>query len=333
MRFPPYLSPTSISMFYRDRNEFYLRYCAENSPPRMPQTRPMSIGSAFDARIKSYLSEKLFKEIREGFALQDIFNSQVESQNREWAWAESEYVFDCYKKAGCIADLMVELEIAEGEPKFEFTVQKEIRGIPLLGKPDMYFPIPGGKFLLDWKVNGYCSNSSTSPAKGYKCIRDGWDMSRASTSRGCGSPYKDAVIMSVNGVMVNVAQYLEEVHESWAEQLAIYHWLTGGEIGSEVIVAIDQLVFKPDAPNRPLMRVAQHRTRISSDFQHQLFEKIQVVWDALQVGHVFIEESEAESTKRQLALDEYYRAFEGDLNDPKEQWFNKKFRGQDNFYG
>lgn len=333
MRTPPYLSPTSVSMFYRNRDEFYLRYCAENSPPRMPQTQPMSIGSAFDAHIKSYLSKVLFDEIPDGFALQDIFNTQVEPRNREWAWEESQYVFDCYKKSGAIADLMSEIKIATSKPRMEFTVQKEINGIPLLGKPDLFFPIPGQNFLLDWKVNGYCSKSATSPCKGFKCIRDGWDSSRAPASRGCNNPHKDAVIMMHNGVMINVAQYLEEVNESWAEQLTIYGWIMGNNMDEEILVGIDQLVFKPDYPNRPLMRVAQHRTRISVDFQHQLFDKIQVVWDALQTGHVFTELSEKESEAKQLALDEYYRAFEGDQNDPKERWFNEHFRGEDNYRG
>ena len=55
MRKPEYLSPTSISLHEKDVDEFYSRYLADNKMPRMAQTQPMAIGSAFDAFCKSYL--------------------------------------------------------------------------------------------------------------------------------------------------------------------------------------------------------------------------------------------------------------------------------------
>ena len=60
MRQPEYLSPTSIGLWQKDRQEFYLYYLADHRPPRIAQNEPMAIGAAFDAYIKSYLHEMLF---------------------------------------------------------------------------------------------------------------------------------------------------------------------------------------------------------------------------------------------------------------------------------
>ena len=48
------------AMFEKDHDEFYLKYLSENRPGRLPQTLPMSVGSAFDARVKSSLHEAIF---------------------------------------------------------------------------------------------------------------------------------------------------------------------------------------------------------------------------------------------------------------------------------
>jgi len=60
MRIPAYLSPSALGVFEKDREQYYLKYLADNRPPRMPQTEPMAVGSAFDAFVKSYLHHSLF---------------------------------------------------------------------------------------------------------------------------------------------------------------------------------------------------------------------------------------------------------------------------------
>ena len=67
MREIKYLSPSSISTFFDDRTEFYLKYCAENRPPRMKQTQPMSVGSAFDAFVKNHLVYSLHDTVSPSF--------------------------------------------------------------------------------------------------------------------------------------------------------------------------------------------------------------------------------------------------------------------------
>lgn len=310
MREPEYLSPTSLSLFYNDRREFYLKYICDNPPPRIPQTQPMSIGAAFDAYIKSYLVENLFGEKRPQFEFDTIFTNQVEPHNRDWARENGQYVFDEYKSSGALADLMIELSHATHEPRFEFTVtdQVAIRDgvIPLYGKPDIYFVVKSGDHvILDWKVNGYCSRGTTSPKKGYVKIRPGDKM------------HKDCQTMHIDGIDVNIAMYLEDVDESWARQLAIYAWILGEEVGAKFITGIDQIVAKGGA-ERPVLRVATHRCRISADYQRKLENEIHDAWEAIRTGQYF-EENNEETCKQ---LDLTYLAFKDDGSD-KEAWYRE----------
>lgn len=334
MRTPKYYSPTSIAKFYEDRTEFYLKYLADNRPPRIAQTPPMSIGSAFDAYIKAYLSEKLFGEIRDGFGLEELFETQVESHNRDWAWTNGEYVFNCYKSSGALASLMLELEDAMDEPRFEFTVTEKIvhesctDGITLLGKPDLYFTTKDRiKVILDWKVNGYCGKSATSPAKGYVRIVDGWNYERAKPSRGAGTPHKNADVMMDGGIEINISISLEEANASWGMQTSIYGWLTGEAIGSQFITAIDQIVAKPVADGRPLLRIASHRCYITPEFQEELYQRIVQMDNTIKSGHIFDDQTREASDEQCKILDVYHDAFKTDSDDPKEQWFNESCRG------
>jgi len=320
MRTPKYLSNTSIQLFYSDRMEFYLKYLADERPPRMPQTQPMSIGSAFDAYVKAWLVERLFG-VREEFALDKIFETQVEKQHRDWAFENGAYVFECYKRSGALADLLKELEASSVEPRFEFTIERSIQDIPLLGKPDVWFVTSQGlHVLVDWKVNGYCSRSAVSPKKGYLKLLDGF-IPVSNKHKAC---HRDAQPMSIGGIVVNVAVHLEDVDRGWADQVCLYGWLMGEDIGAKFVTGIDQIVCKPGNP-RPSLRVAQHRCRVSEPYQRGLWMKIKRVWDTIQSGHIFDDLTYEESKKRCTTLDDYHKAYNGD--DPNEQWFQAATRG------
>lgn len=140
MRRPRYLSPTQLQTWLRSPDEYYLAYLTDVAPPRFPQTQAMSIGSAFDAFIKSYLMQMLYGKVEPDFEITTLFEQQVEEQHRDWAWEHGRKVFDEYKSSGALADLMIELREAVA-PKFEITVQKTLDGVPLLGKPDIYYEV------------------------------------------------------------------------------------------------------------------------------------------------------------------------------------------------
>ncbi|RLJ04708.1 MAG: hypothetical protein DRP08_01040 [Candidatus Aenigmatarchaeota archaeon] len=320
MRQPKYLSPTSIAQFYADRDEFYLKYLADNRPPRLPQTQPMAIGSSFDAYVKNYLYERLFGVNHDPkFGLQKIFEDQVETHNRAWAWEHGNYVFKCYKESGALSDLILQLEAAQGQPRFEFTVEALIGGVPLLGKPDVYFVSrQGARIIIDWKVNGYCANRSTSPKKGFINCRDTWVGKQ---TRGNNMPHKDAQPMLINGMMVNAAGYFEHVDISWTNQLAVYAWLVGEPVGGDFIVGIDQIISK-GMPPKPQLRVAQHRAKISALHQEALIKSIQDMWSVIKTGYIFDNVSRDESDDRCKTLDGYYAGL-----DEGDSWFNQATRG------
>lgn len=333
MRKPKYQSPSSLSLFESNRKEYYLRYLAEIRPPRFPQTKPMSVGSAFDAYIKSYLYERLFgKGVNPEFEFDTIFVSQVEEQNRDWALDAGKYAFDCYVKSGAVADLMIDLLAASTEPRFEFTVQGDVTmenrvmGIPFLGKPDIYFISKNGVHMIwDWKVNGFCSKSGKSPTAGYINCRDSWDHGEKKMSRVHNAPHPQAHLFNVDGVTINIGKPFEEVDISWADQLSIYAWLMGEEVGAEFVIGIEQLACKPWGDNRPAIRVASHRGHVSPEYQRGLFDRAYQAWEIIQSGHIFRDKSLKDSMAFQRVLDDYHKAFV--VENENDEWFNKVTRG------
>ena len=332
MRTPKYLSPTSISKFYDDRQEFYLNYLADNRPPRMPQTQPMSVGSAFDAYVKSYIVEKLFGAgVKDQFDFQTIFEEQVEEHNRDWALGAGKYCFNAYKASGALADLMIELELAVEEPQFEITVQNNVShhmfvgAVNFLGKPDIWYVNRlKHNVIVDWKVNGFCGRNATSPKRGYLMCRDGWDGELMKPSRNNGAPHKDAISEIVGGLAINTAFPFEQVDKGWAAQVSIYQWVLGATVGSDAIVGIDQLCAKPVGAKYPMIRVAEHRGIVSKEFQNELYKKAHHIWNLVtnveegQYPHVFDELSKEENDERCASLDGYADAFKGESS--KDKW-------------
>jgi hypothetical protein len=314
MRVPRFFSPSALSLFERDREEYYMKYLAPVRAPRIPQAIYMSIGSAFDAYVKAELYSAIFGSgTNSEFEFDTIFVEQVEEHNRDWARDHGKYVFDCYKQAGAYDDLLEMLLASEYEPQFEFTVTREVEGVPLLGKPDCRFIHENGTHvILDWKVNGYCSKHGASPYKYYAKIRDGWDEKVAKKSRGCNSPHPKFDATTLNNLEIS-GYPLEQTSTDWATQLAIYSWMLGEPVGDEnVLVAIDQIVAKPRPGARPLLRMAQHRSRISEEYQKNLIERLKYAWKCVSTGYIFDDLERDVNDQRCAELDAEASALLGD---------------------
>lgn len=294
MRQINYLSPSSISVWEDNPEKFYAQYLADNRQEREPQLQVMSVGSAFDAYAKSYLHHALFGHYgADGeFALDTIFEAQVEPHNRDWARTAGEHCFTEYKESGALADLMLELGKAKNDPRFESSIEGEVDGIPLLGKPDAIFETSEGLVILDWKVNGYCSKRPVSPKAGYVKM---WTGSSSVM-------HKDCQPMVHRGVTINVGKRFESVDETWARQLAIYGWLGGAPIGDAFVVMIDQLACDASLGDISI-RTASHRGVISPDFQNNLMATARKIWETINSDHIFHELSPEVSKQRCLALD------------------------------
>lgn len=318
MREIEYLSPSRINLWARDKETFFVRYLADAPRLNEPQTRPMAIGSAFDAQCKSYLHKELAAhhntEVDERFILENIFAAQVDPDLHEWAKPHSEYVLEQYKSSGALYDLLFEIKKnkeASQHVRFEFEVKgavmgeregvtKTIGNVTLLGKPDMAFiNEEGHQVILDWKVSGYCSPRTTSPMPGYLRLRSG--------GRNEFGAHKNALPIVYKGTKINGVTTLDQCNKEWATQLAVYSWLMGNPIGGDAIFAIDQVVCSQNPSNSglPVLRFAEHRLLIDASFQRLLWNKICEMWDVVRSDHIFRDVSYEESKQRCHILTEF----------------------------
>lgn len=298
MRRPEYLSPTSLALFHKNVEQYYIRYLCDTKMPRESQTDPMAVGSSFDAFVKAHLYKTLVGGNDSRFVLETLFEAQVEQHARDKAWTAGKHVFEFYKECGALADLLKEMKDCLGEPRFEIEVRSDIthrgRTVPFLGKPDVFFVnAMGGHIILDFKVNGYYAfKSAVSPYKGYLRLYPGLGQ------------HMDCISCEHFGMQVNKLYSLNMMNEEWAAQLSIYAWLCGVEIGSEWVAGIDQIACNATIYRPPQLRVAQHRTLVDVDFQQQLFQKAADAWEIISSDHIFRQMSKEDSQARCKMLDD-----------------------------
>lgn len=287
-RRPKFLSPTALMLWERNREEFYLKYLSPTPPPKYAQTVPMAVGSAFDAYIKGYLSKRLFGEDR----FEELFLTQVEEQNRDTAITDGADCFTQYKESGALHDLLKILDHAT-DVQMEYTaVSSNVGNVTLLGKPDLTFRIEDAHIVLDWKVNGYYSKNGVSPRAGYcNLLPDG------KMHKNCWPEYIGWLV--VNGEM--------NLPFDWALQLCTYGWLGGIDVGSSMVVLVDQLAVRKGS-----IRVAQHRCWINAELQMDILSRYEECWSMIQDDLSWI------SPERRAALDKVALAFEG--SETKDSW-------------
>lgn len=348
MRVPTYLSYSSMCLFYKDTEEFYLRYLADTRPPRLPQEKPMAAGSCFDAKVKSRLHEALFGAGSDpAYEFTALFESQVEPHNRDFALPASDYLFDCYQRTGAFDELLAVLQTSVEPPQFEMSVNDTIDcdgvKVPFTGKPDCRFVIqrddhPKLHVILDWKVKGFCSKSTASPTKGYALCRDAYDAVALGLNKTKAAPdgkpskshntsHKLYLPLMHRGLEIN-AGYMETCNDEYADQVIAYGWLLGEKPGDEdVVVWIDELVSSPRENDFPLIRVANNRARVSRAHQLSLLARMGSCWRAITSGHVFTDMSREESDGRCEVLDRMAVGLKTDGSE-EELWFSTVTRPQ-----
>ncbi len=299
MRVPEYLSPSSLKTFYSNRDQYYKMYICDEKSPRDPQTTPMSVGSAFDAYVKSYLSEKFLGK-RPEFEFQTLFEAQVEPHNRDRALVDGKSCYDQYRQLGALADVMLDMEGCIGPPRFETDIVGFVSGtvgsVPFRGKPDIFFlSRTGARVIFDWKVNGFYAARGHSPKAGYVRIR--------TNDKHNGSFHRECFLATHEGIRISASHPLETVDPDWAAQLSVYAWLLGEPVGGKYIVAIDQLACKMEYDQSRSIRVAQHRALVTQEFQEKVFKVASIAWQAIKTGHIFFELTREESDQRCAMLD------------------------------
>jgi hypothetical protein len=344
LRTPKYLSYSGLSLWEKDKEEFYLRHLAETRPPKIPQENFMSIGSAFDAYVKSELHAAIFGPGADPqFEFDAIFVAQVEEHNRDWAREHAKYVYDCYVHTGSYDELLTMLKQSIEPPKFESKVDGLINGVvPFTGKPDCRFVLKFPDYdpvriILDWKVKGYCSKYGASPSKGYALCRDGYDAIKlgidktkkeplGKQSKSHGTSHDLYLPMNHRGFTINTG-YMEDCNSEYADQVSIYGWLLGETPGDENVVTwIDELVCKFTGDgNRPLLRVANHRARVRGEYQKKLLNRAYECWDAITSGYIFRDVSRDDSDSRAQALEQMSIGLQS-TGTAEDDWFNEVVR-------
>ena len=324
MRVPKYLSYSALSLWEKRPEEFYLRYICKNRAPRTPQEKPAAAGSAFDAIVKAALHTALFGVASDPkYTLEALFEAQVEPQNRDWAKSAGEYIFDCYLLSGFYSSLLSELQQSSTTPRFEFSVETTIFGVPVLCKPDAGWATPESvRVTHDWKVNGFCSKSAVSPHKSYQLCCDGYVGKQ---SRSHNTEHKGFLAQQLRDTTINTS-YLEVSNPAWADQLSLYGWSMGEEIGDEnIVLSVHQIVAKPIANKQPLLRVAQYRARVAPAYQFKLADRLRRCWNAVTSGYIFPEFSRSDSDARCEVLDATAIGLQSDGSN-LEDYFNEVTR-------
>lgn len=285
MRRPAYLSPSSISKWTLDPNAYYIKYLSDCKMKDEPQTDAMSVGSAFDAYVKSFLYEHLFgKPSKPGndasFEKDKIFEEQVQPHNRDFARGAGEHLFNTYRQLGALDQLMLDLGRSKGPPRFEMDIRGSasfgkngvIKSIPFRVKPDLcYVNEHDATVIFDWKVNGYCAKGGVSPMQGFV---------RARRSGKLNWTHDECKLETHKGLLVNVLKGLEGYNEEWARQCAVGGWMFGQDVGAQFVVCIHQLACRPGV-GKPNITVAEHVGFVTKEFQESTFEAAAAMWDAI----------------------------------------------------
>lgn len=292
MRIPEYLSNSSLKTWETDRREFYLRYLCDVKSPKIAQTPPMAIGSAFDGLVKNAIEKMLNLPVRD-------YSRQIEATDgpvREEALRGGQAVMDFYRKSNGLNRLLV-----TGVPRMEFSVKGIISGtehcvggpVIISGKPDLYYRMHGMRVVHDWKVNGYYSKAS--PHKGYI-----WDSNT-------GGAHKDVIpkwieVPSATGVNKIAIGRRDYFNPEWLDQETGYGWMLGEAFGDEFLLQIHQITNGgPGVGER--LRLTEHRVLSDKEHQNILRDRYVGCWEAIHSGRCFTDLSPEEDRAEQANCD------------------------------
>lgn len=267
--------------------------------PREPQNHYMAVGSAFDAFVKADLHKKFIDDGNPVYQRDTLFDAQVEEPQREGARIAGEIVYEAYKKTGAYDDLCKDMEGCIN-PAFEAEITAEVShpkfdgSVPILGKPDVMFVHKlGGRVIHDFKVNGYYSKTPPSAKTGYVKL-----FTVANPTRP--SQHPKALTRVHKGLLINGGTYFNSAYTDWSEQLSMYSWTMGEEIGADYVLSVDQICCNTITKE---IKVAKHAGICSADYQLKLFERLHLCWIACKNGHVFLDLPYDVSKGRQEAIE------------------------------
>jgi hypothetical protein len=231
-----HLSPSSLMQFRNEPKDFYLERLAKFKAPRREANKFMVLGSAFDYYVKAYLA------------------TYHNALNHDKGVTESDdalICFSAYKSSGALTSLVNDLHT---DIVMESTITKEIQGVPITGKPDLYTD----DIIIDWKVGSFYSLKKPSPKKGYLRL---FDKDKVTEHKTC-------IPILRGNILYNDDMFLDVIDPQWALQLCTYGWLCGLD---DCLYGIDHVIGNPP-------RVACYRGLISEGFKKRAIEQYQECW-------------------------------------------------------
>lgn len=315
MRTPKYISPSALSKYLSDREQYYLDYLADNRPPRQPQTPAMAIGSGFDAAIKCCIANEVLDVCPDELMYERLKLDSVEAHNltphQEAYWL---YIFDKYLASGSMADLIRDMEIGQHsilQGTVAATVSCFTQEVPLLCKPDL-FCVGEDDFItvMDWKTKGLMGSTNVSPTPKYVRVRDSWGLEAGKPGSNKDMPHKAAAVIKSRGMEISSVP-LEEIDRSWAIQLTIGAWCIAKAPEEDFLGVIHQIVpHWLSTSKNPYVRVAQYYARPSKEFIRWLKGTLDDMWNAIQSGYIFTDLTVEENDERIQSLDKVARIYE-----------------------
>lgn len=292
-RTPKFLSPSALSKWEERGETYFVQYICprEVRPDREPQTGPQSVGSAFDALVKSDLNRNLNLAL-EGFSLRELVAEQCEPHTLPESLEIACILYDQYRRCGAYANLLelIRQSRVPGSIKMEYSLTSNVNGVPMMGKPDLHFLTGGHAHVItDWKVSGAVSKCGVSPQQGYQLALDVNESRTHGKAHKKYEPVDHPGGIEVNGLKMNATT------DYWADQLATYAWSLGEPVGSENWVArIEQIAVRPGYRAKCVV----HQSTVDGDYQRELFERYERAWHHISTGHYFPELPRAQSDAR-----------------------------------
>jgi len=288
------LSYSGFNSFWNYPQEFALRYLMPVPVPRTKTTKPMCIGTGFDAWVKFHLNKDL--DLGLDHLTYELQTTNIPDDLRIWTEQEGHGLFKLYKEQGAYGDLLTLLEGADAvimEEHFERLLDLgEGRSIKLHGYPDLVFLKWDRWFVIDWKVNGFCSKWGVSPAPGFWRSRPS-DKHHKTYSKGM-----------VGDFEFNDAKCFSNWHKDWPTQLLFYHWMVNQKPLDRLYVGVEQLACSPKG-----IRSVSHRGALSPHFELEVKEKLIKFLTAIEKDHIFTDLTLEQSQEKMQELTSMAEAF------------------------
>lgn len=183
------ISYSNYRTWNADRDQWVIRYIVRY---RQKQTRPMAVGTAFDAYVKAYLEDRpvSFRQIAEEF-------------HPEMHKVGSQLLVQ-YIQMGAYQRLQELIADRPFSTSDKLLFGKSPSGVPLCGIPDLVTY----NAILDWKVNGAPPGRKQSPAPGYGKLFEYKPIKRRARRKATRTG-----------------------KDEWWEQIVFYRWMVNRMIG------------------------------------------------------------------------------------------------------